>query len=108
MPRFNFCLLCPRSGKGPYAALLLGALAATISISGSAITKLDPPWIAKDWTQWTINDCDKVLRHSPWVTYYEYDDSGIYNTQNSRQFRSARPIRQALSGSCSSKNTTTR
>jgi hypothetical protein len=29
-----------------------------------------PPWEATDWTQWTKEDCERILHHSPWASSY--------------------------------------
>jgi hypothetical protein len=47
------------------------ALAALISVSGMAQTaKKEPPWVAKDWREWTQSDCNLVFQDSPWNQIY--------------------------------------
>lgn len=78
--------------------LLLAALAVSFTLTGIAKPK-DPPWVAKDWREWTGKDCVAVLYHSPWVFFYTTDpmqyarDRLIYTRE--AQLRSALPIRQA-------------
>jgi hypothetical protein len=78
------------------------AVVACVSFSGAAKTK-DPPWVAKDWTQWKDDDCDAVLNSSPWGQ--SADSPGYASTSGPKvstifegkvQLRSALPIRQAL------------
>jgi hypothetical protein len=71
-------------------------------IANTAKTK-DPPWIAKDWTQWNIDDCNAVLKSSPWGerpnSAGESSTSGPMVSSSAEtivQLRSALPIRQAL------------
>jgi hypothetical protein len=59
-----------------------------------------PPWIAKDWTQWTSDECYQVLNDSPWalkkLDYLPSAGPGRAFTMTIVQLRSALPIRQAL------------
>jgi hypothetical protein len=84
------------------AILFSLSLAASLTLAGAAKTK-DPPWIAKDWTQWSDDDCDAVLYKSPWGL--KTNSGGYASTSGPKvstnlelevQFRSALPIRQAL------------
>jgi hypothetical protein len=76
------------------AVLVALSLAAGFSLSSMATTK-DPPWIAKDWTDWTGDDCSKVMQQSPWAHSSGY--SGTYASLGSLvQLRSALPIREAV------------
>ena len=84
------------------AILIPLALAACFSLTGAAKTK-DPPWIAKDWTQWSEDDCDEVLYGSPWGVKVGFggtniNPSPIVSTVGVViiQLRSGLPIRQAL------------
>jgi hypothetical protein len=84
------------------AILLTLAFAACFSLSSMAETK-DPPWIAKDWTQWNTDDCDAVLTKSPWglntseASYMSTSGPKVSTTDETIvQLRSALPIRQAL------------
>ncbi|HEV3218682.1 MAG TPA: hypothetical protein VGZ48_02865 [Candidatus Acidoferrales bacterium] len=78
------------------AAVVLSILAAGFSLSGTAKTK-DPPWVGKDWTQWTEKDCSIVLNKSPWVqTITAAAPGAIASFGGLVQLRSALPIRQAL------------
>ena len=64
------------------------ALAVCLSLSGFAKTTKtkDPPWVAKDWTQWSSQDCQDVLEKSPWIR-----SNGEWDVR----LDSALPIRQA-------------
>jgi hypothetical protein len=77
----------------------IAALAVCFSLTGIAKTKKpqDPPWVTKDWTQWTWQDCRWVLNSSPWV-HADWSTGGFEVASLSRdvQLRSALPIRQAL------------
>lgn len=85
------------------AAIIHLILAVCLSIPGAAKTK-DPPWIAKDWTQWDSDDCDAVLKRSPWGTDPSYRNFSNFASSPiavqhggiAVQLRSALPIRQAL------------
>jgi hypothetical protein len=83
------------------AILLTLVFAACFSLSSMATTK-DPPWIAKDWTQWNENDCGFVLDNSPWsrsteVPGYSMNGPRVSAANGTQvQLRSALPIRQAL------------
>lgn len=72
------------------------------------------PWAKKDWKQWSKDDCKKVLEDSPWAQRWSQSNSKVANfatpsrgTQGVGseselsvyyvvQFRSARPIREAV------------
>ncbi|HUK29739.1 MAG TPA: hypothetical protein VLV89_01420, partial [Candidatus Acidoferrum sp.] len=78
------------------ATIVAGLLVVGLSFTVTAAAKLqtkdapkDPPWVAKDWTQWTEDDCKAVLEHSPWGRDLPAHEFG-------EQLRSALPIRQAL------------
>jgi hypothetical protein len=85
------------------SVIILSALAASFPIPGAAKTK-DPPWIAKDWTHWDSDDCDAVLKRSPWGTDPSYRNFSNFASSPiavqhggiAVQLRSALPIRQAL------------
>jgi hypothetical protein len=80
-------------GYGVWVAGIL-VVAWCFAFSGAAKTK-DPPWVAKDWTQWTGDDCVDVLQKSPWAQSKGY--SATYATLGSLvQLRSALPMREAL------------
>jgi hypothetical protein len=79
------------------AALVLSALAISFVAAGRANSADKPkPWIAKDWTQWTSDDCTQVEYFSPWSHKVSTIVSGSYgNISTSVELRSALPIRQA-------------
>ena len=72
------------------------------------------PWAKKDWKQWSKDDCKKVLEDSPWAQRWSQTNAKMANfaTRTSGtqgvgseselgvyyvvQFRSARPIREAV------------
>lgn len=72
------------------------------------------PWVKKDWKQWSKDDCKKVLEDSPWAQRWSQSTSKMANFATPRggtqgvgsesevgvyyvvQFRSARPIREAV------------
>ena len=72
------------------------------------------PWVKKDWKQWSANDCKKVLEDSPWARRWTQSNAKMANfaTRTSGtsgvgsesetsvfyvvQFRSARPVREAV------------
>jgi hypothetical protein len=68
------------------------ALAACVSFSGAAKTK-EPPWKARDWTNWTMQDCEAVMQQSPWAYYYS-SSAGRFD-RTLLEFDSALPVRQA-------------
>jgi hypothetical protein len=74
------------------------ALAAILSLSEVAgTTKKEPPWVAKDWTQWSAADCREVLDNSPWVTVVESDSGYLGPILFAKvKLLSALPMRQAL------------
>jgi hypothetical protein len=69
------------------------ALAVFFSIA-SGKDQPKKPWLQKDWTQWTQQDCKSVLEESPWVYYWFASDYGTL--RKTAQLRSALPIREAL------------
>ncbi|MGA7784507.1 MAG: hypothetical protein WB997_07680 [Candidatus Acidiferrales bacterium] len=84
-------------------------LAALLAVSGVAQTaKKEPPWVAKDWTQWSSWDCENIQRYSPWAYYWDVggrekglspyaNADGIWNRAYYLvQLRSALPVRQAF------------
>ncbi len=72
------------------------------------------PWVKKDWKQWSKDDCKKVLEDSPWAQRWSHSDpkmanfatrtrgtSGVGSESELEvyylvQFRSARPVREAV------------
>lgn len=54
------------------------------------------PWVAKDWTKWTWEDCISVLNFSPWASDMGAIEMGRGSRSEWVQFRSALPVRQAL------------
>jgi hypothetical protein len=76
-----------------FAASVSTAL--SLLLCGTATTK-DPPWIAKDWTQWTNEDCQNVLGQSPWLVQPTPADISEYQTSTYVLLCSALPIRQAV------------
>lgn len=72
------------------------------------------PWAKKDWKQWSKDDCKKVLEDSPWAQRWTRSDEKMANFATRKsgtsgvgseselaiyyvvQFRSARPVREAV------------
>jgi hypothetical protein len=72
------------------------------------------PWVKKDWKQWSKDDCKKVLEDSPWAQRWTDSSAKMANfatrTRGTSgvgseselavyylvQFRSARPVREAV------------
>jgi len=72
------------------------------------------PWAKKDWKQWSKDDCKKVLEDSPWAQRWTQSNAKVadFATRTSGtagvgseselavyyvvQFRSARPVREAV------------
>jgi hypothetical protein len=107
-----------------FAALLLPILATFLVFAGQANPKDKPnpwlaqgvtqrtwpgqadrkdkgaqPWLFKDWTKWTSNDCGLVLSNSPWshrTSYNPFAGNGQGYKETLLQFSSALPVRQAL------------
>jgi hypothetical protein len=52
-----------RHSLTPLFILIIATLAALTSSATNV-----PVWDAKDWTQWTNEDCDLILTTSPWVS----------------------------------------
>ena len=90
----------------------MALLAAGLTIAGVSFAQ--GPWGKKDWKQWSKDDCKKVLEDSPWARHWSQSDVKMANfaTRTSGtqgvgseaelaisyvvQFRSARPIREAV------------
>jgi len=94
-------LLFSRKSARLLAALLLPTLAMCLAPAGPACPTHKPaPWVAKDWTQWTSDDCGQVLNDSPWalknLVYLPSAGPGSAYRLTIVQLRSALPIRQAL------------
>jgi hypothetical protein len=85
-----------------FAVLLLSAMAICPFMAGSANPADKPkPWLTKDWTKWTSDDCAYVLNGSPWsLQMYSSsvsDRPGEFNASYTLvQLRTALPVRQAL------------
>jgi hypothetical protein len=89
------------------ARRLLVAVLATASFAQG-------PWVKKDWKQWSKDECKRILEDSPWAQRWSQSDAKVANfatrtagTQGIGsesevgvyyvvQFRSARPIREAV------------
>ncbi|HEV3219014.1 MAG TPA: hypothetical protein VGZ48_04540 [Candidatus Acidoferrales bacterium] len=109
MRHANSARTFPQSAILRAAILFPLALAVCLLFSDIARPK-DPPWIAKDWTQWKDDDCDLIVSKSPWTqttfTPYKPDYNGRgpngpapmapTTFEATVQFRSALPVRQAL------------
>jgi len=80
-----------------FAVLLLSSLAICLVAAGRANSADKPePWVAKDWTKWTADDCTQVEYFSPWSHDVSSIVSGRYgNISTSIELRLALPIRQA-------------
>ena len=84
------------------ATLLVPVMAICFVIGGRASPKAKPkPWLTKDWTEWTADDCGYVLNGSPWSLQMDpitvSNRPGEFNTSYILvQLRSALPVRQAL------------
>jgi hypothetical protein len=78
-------------------ALLLSTLAICLVTAGPVNSTDKPkPWIAKDWTQWTSDECTQVEYFSPWSHNVSSFVAGRYgNISKSVGLRSALPVRQA-------------
>ncbi|HUK29738.1 MAG TPA: hypothetical protein VLV89_01415 [Candidatus Acidoferrum sp.] len=101
MPSQKLFIRSHRRLAFPLAAIIPSILAVCLSIPDAAKTK-DPPWIGKDWTQWTEDDCSKVLNESPWGRLTEYKSDSLDGHRAGSHFyrgvrlRSALPIRQTI------------
>ncbi len=95
MPSDKLTSIARRCVALPLAALLPSILGVCFSLSSVAKTTVTP-WIEKDWTQWTTEDCRLVRVHSPWAQFSF--PTGIDATAFSTlvQIRSALPVREAL------------
>jgi hypothetical protein len=78
----------------PLAILIVATLAALTSTATNV-----PVWDAKDWTQWTAEDCELILTKSPWVSTASWNGPNAYEkggqSQAVAQIASALVIRQA-------------
>jgi hypothetical protein len=90
-----------RFGRGAIAVLFV----LTLGVCLPQKTRGNPtdkplPWITKEWTHWTSDDCYLVLNNSPWalkdLTYLPSSGPGASYQMTIIQLRSALPIRQAL------------
>jgi hypothetical protein len=93
--------MSPRAKARVFALLLLSTLAICLVAARPASPADKPkPWVTKDWTRWTADDCLYVLNGSPWVlqTIENLPSSGPLSDYRMSlvQLRSALPIRQAL------------
>jgi hypothetical protein len=94
--------MVPRVNVRILAVLLLSTLVTCLVLAGSANPADKPkPWLTKDWTKWTAEDCAYVLNGSPWsLQMYPSsvsDRPGEFNASYTLvQLRSALPVRQAL------------
>jgi hypothetical protein len=71
---------------------------ATLAALTSTATSV-PVWDAKDWTQWTAEDCELILTKSPWVSTASWNGPNAYEkggqSQSVAQVVSSLIIRQA-------------
>ena len=78
----------------PLAIFIVATLAALTSTATTV-----PVWDAKDWTQWTADDCDLILTKSPWVSTALWNGPNAYEkggrSQSVAQIVSSLIIRQA-------------
>jgi hypothetical protein len=81
------------------AVLVSVALIVCFAVSSAIQTaKKEQPWIDKDWTEWTKQDCIQVLDWSPWVKVDRQDMGSYLPAYLIRDVKllSALPVRQAL------------
>lgn len=76
------------------AVLLLSTLAVCFVMAGPA-NSTDKPWVSKDWTTWTRDDCIRVERVSPWSYYNSFAEGRNGKNITLVQLWSALPVRQA-------------
>jgi hypothetical protein len=90
--------MMPRARVQIFAVLLLSSSAMSLVMTGSASAVDKPePWVAKDWTKWTSDDCDKVLNGSPWSHTFNFGAFGRSGSMYTLvQLRSALRVREAL------------
>jgi hypothetical protein len=50
-------------------------LAAILTLAALTTSATSPPWQATDWHLWTIDDCDWILRRSPWASPFHAEES---------------------------------
>lgn len=78
----------------PLTIFIVAMFAALTSTATSV-----PVWDAKDWTQWTAEDCDLILTKSPWVSTASWNGPNAYEkggqSQSVAQIVSSLIIRQA-------------
>ena len=65
--RFHFSV--DRRGNLRRTFILLGILILAMSQAFES-SATAPPWEAKDWTNWTFQDCQQILTDSPWAVTY--------------------------------------
>jgi hypothetical protein len=80
-----------------FTPLAIFAIATFVALTSAATTA--PPWDAKDWTQWTEQDCELILSNSPWVATNSSNGPGSYEKggrlKSIAQIASSLVIRQA-------------
>jgi hypothetical protein len=83
--------------RRPFTPLII-LIFATLAALTSSATNI-PVWDAKDWTQWTNEDCDLILTTSPWVSTNSYNGPTAYEkggqAKSVAQIVSSLVIRQA-------------
>jgi hypothetical protein len=93
----KFSLCFRRTSAQILIAVFLSTLSAFLCVTGVASPTVKPkPWIAKDWTQWTSDDCSSVLSNSPWIQTDYTPISGRSFKMTTVLLKSALPIRQAF------------
>jgi hypothetical protein len=88
---------CRRNFRQFLALFAISVLALLVTFPSMASA---PPWEAKDWTQWTPQDCIKILSDSPWaVTFLAYKheaDGNVSESPATARISSSLVIRQAI------------
>jgi hypothetical protein len=80
-----------------FTSLAIFVIAAFTALTSTATNV--PPWDAKDWTQWTDQDCQLILTASPWVSTNSSNGPNSYEkggqVKSVAQIVSSLVIRQA-------------
>jgi hypothetical protein len=70
--RTQFLYSADRSGPPLRNCLILGLLTAATFLALSSTARTSSPWRDKDWKQWTVDDCLRIVTDSPWASQITY------------------------------------
>jgi len=79
---------------------IANAIIVVLTIFAAIATSASDSWLAKDWTGWTLEDCNNILHDSPWAVTFAANsrasDGQVLQSSANARILSSLVIRQAI------------